>query len=319
MTSPVVPALQKPLVGILTTLSREEDYPSTRRIMEEADKAGIPVKRFDAKSIALMTDREGLHFFYKGQKYDTPPMDVLIPRISSKPNPMDNYHALLDLKQLQAMGIPVLNTASAIENAEDKFITHQLLAIDKLPQPKSLYSPFPGEVEELENLEGDILVNKSLRGSKGKGVEFLPRREVAERIGNDNFVQEIAKGEKGVDYRYLVIHGKVTAAMKRKAANGGFLSNASLGGNVEAVKIDPEMEELAIKSAKALNLEVAGVDIMTTEQGPVVIEVNSTPGFIGLEKATGKNIAAEILQAALGKYEQSKIAKQSQLQLNEVA
>lgn len=298
------PSSSHPVVGILTTFRREEDFPSTKRLIQEAQENGIEVKRFDPTSIALMTDTDGLHFFYKGVEYDKPPFDVLIPRISSKPNPTDNYPALLDLRQLEAMGIPVLNTADAIEDAEDKFKTHQLLAKKHIPQPRSLYSPYPGEVEEIGQLKGDMLVLKTLRGCKGQGVEFLKRREVANRIGSDNFAQEIAEGEKGVDYRYLVINGKVIAAMKRSAVDGGFLSNASLGGAVEPVEIDPTMEKLAIKAAKAIDLDIAGIDIMTTDAGPVVIEVNSTPGFIGLEKATGQNIAALILQAAEDKYRQ---------------
>lgn len=296
--------LSYPVIGILTTYRREEDYPSTKRLMQEAEKEGIQVKRFDPTSIALMTDNEGLHFFYKGVKYEKPPFDVLIPRISSKPDPNANYPALLDLKHIEAMGIPVLNTASAIENAEDKFVTHQLLAQERLPQPKSLYSPYPGSVdEELSHLKGKFLVHKVLKGCKGMGVEFLPRRDVEESLSQGTFVQEMASGEKGVDYRYLVIHGNVVAAMKRKAADGGFLSNASLGGQVESVPVEPELAELALKAAKAVQLDVAGIDIMKTNEGPTVIEVNSTPGFIGLEKATGQNIAKEILNAAIQKYE----------------
>jgi ribosomal protein S6--L-glutamate ligase len=298
----MTPTDKKPVIGILTTFRREEDYPSTKRLMQEAEKAGIRVKRFDPTSIALMTDAKGLHFFYKGQKKDKIPFDILIPRISSKPNPQDNYAALLDGKHFEAMGVTVLNSANAIENAEDKFVSHQLLAKAKLPQPRSLYSPYPGEVEELKHLKGDTLVQKTIRGCKGMGIEFLNRRRVSSTISGENFAQELADVEIGTDYRYLVIHGKVVAAMKRSAADGGYLSNASLGGDVHAVPLDPEMSDIAVKAAKALNLEIAGVDLMKSKKGPVVIEVNSTPGFTGLERATGKNIAAEIIAAAVDKF-----------------
>jgi ribosomal protein S6--L-glutamate ligase len=300
-----IAADKKPVIGILTTNRREEDFPSSKRLMEEAKKAGYQTKRFDPSSIALMTDNDGLHFFYKGKKFDQFPFDVLVPRISSKPNPIDNYPALLDLKHVEATGIPVLNSSLAIENAEDKFVTHQLLAKAKLPQPRSLYSPFEGEVEELGQLKGDTLVLKNLRGCKGNGVEFLNRIDTMEQIGPGNFAQELATGPKGVDFRYLVVNGQVKAAMKRSSADGGFLSNASKGGNVEGVQPNPIMSDMAIKAAKALNLDVAGVDIMNTDEGPIVIEVNSTPGFIGLEKATGKNIAKMILDAAIQKYQDS--------------
>ena len=198
------------------------------------------------------------------------------------------------------MGVPVLNRADSIENADDKWKTHQALAKAGLPQPRSYYFPEKETSSLSTGLKGEHFVLKSLKGSKGNGVEKKKKGENVTTLSTQDFVQQQVQGKEGTDYRYLVLNGQVLAAMKRVAPEGQFLSNIAQGAKPERVEIDPKMADLAVKASKALNLQVAGVDMMLDdEEGPVILEVNGTPGFMGLEKATGLNIAEHFLKAAV--------------------
>jgi ribosomal protein S6--L-glutamate ligase len=296
---------KKPVIGILRDPEfRKKSGTDADRMLQEAKKQGYDVKLFYTDDFALLADKTGLSIGYKGKKLDSLPFDILLPRIA---NGLSDATYLL-LKQFEIMNIPMLNNLASIYNSENKFITHQVFAQHKLPQPKSLYSPKPKHPQLLDTLQGnDLLVLKGLTGYKGDSVQFLNRHAVTQQLSDTNFVQERSKGPAAQDYRYFVIDGQVVSAMKRTATKAGELrSNWGQGGKVEPVAIDPEMAKLAVQATKALKLDMSGVDIMETPEGPILIEINSSPGIQAQEMGSGENIATLVLNTLKNKFNRIK-------------
>jgi ribosomal protein S6--L-glutamate ligase len=202
------------------------------------------------------------------------------------------------------MGVFSLNESVAISRARDKLRALQLLSRSGIGMPVTGFASSPDDTDDLLDLVGGApVVVKLLQGTQGKGVVLAETRKAAESV-IDAFrglsahflVQEFVKEAGGSDIRCFVIGGKVVAAMKRQAPDGEFRSNLHRGGSAEVVKITPEERATAVRAAKIVGLSVSGVDILRSNHGPAVMEVNSSPGLEGIERATGKDIAGMIIQ-----------------------
>lgn len=216
--------------------------------------------------------------------------DFIIPRTGSE----TSYFTLAVLRQYERMGVSMINGAEAVEACADKLQTLQLLSASGLPIPRTILGKFPVDVDLIEKELGFPVVVKTLRSTRGAGVVLCNDREqfdsLASLLGDANpsadfIFQQYIRHSHGRDVRLLVIGDKVSAAMERRSQNGSFKSNISLGGSGFCIQPPPEMAELAIKAAKALRLDIAGIDILYDETGYRICEANSSPGFQGLEKA----------------------------------
>jgi len=226
--------------------------------------------------------------------------DAVIPRIGSK---VTSYGAAI-LRQFEVSGVYSLNGSVAITRSRDKLRAHQLLARKNIAMPITSYAHSANATEDLIKFVGGApLIVKVLSGTQGRGVLLAETNKAAESLINaflnleaDFLVQEFIKEAGGSDIRCFVIGDKVFAAMKRQSAEGDFRSNLHIGGSAEPVKLRPEERAVAVKAAKSLGLDVAGVDIVRSSHGPLVLEVNSSPGLEGIEKVTGKDIATAIIE-----------------------
>ncbi len=236
-----------------------------------------------------------------------PKMDVVLPRVGST---VSDYSLAL-IRQMELMGYPLVNRAAAIELARHQYLTLQALAGAGLPVPDSvLVNRAEGWESAVERLGGYPLVVKLVSGRQGRGVALLTGSEEAERARTllmhqrrGLLLQRYYPPESRRDLRVLVIGGRALAAMTLKPAAGEFRGNVHLGGAVSNLAPEGEPAELAVKATAALGLEVAGVDILQTDEGPRLLELNYSPGFKGLEQASGRDIAAELVQFVVSQFE----------------
>jgi ribosomal protein S6--L-glutamate ligase len=226
--------------------------------------------------------------------------DAVIPRIGAS----ITFYGTAVVRQFEMMGVFSLNESVAISRSRDKLRSMQLLARKGIGLPVTGFANSPNDTDDLLDLVGGApVVVKLLEGTQGKGIVLAETRKAAESVVeafrglNANFlVQEFVKEAGGSDIRCLVIGEKVVAAMKRQAIEGEFRSNLHRGGSAELIKISPEERSTAVRAARIMGLNVAGVDILRSNHGPVVLEVNSSPGLEGIEKATGKDVAGTIIE-----------------------
>ncbi|OSP54679.1 30S ribosomal protein S6--L-glutamate ligase [Pseudoruegeria sp. SK021] len=236
--------------------------------------------------------------YYNGEKLPT--FDAVIPRIGASVT----FYGTAVLRQFEMQGVFPLNESVAIGRSRDKLRSMQLLAREGIGLPVTTFANDPKQTEEVLKLAGGApLVVKLLEGTQGIGVVLADTdrsaKSVIEAFRGANvhvLVQEFIKEAGGTDIRALVVGGKVIAAMKRTGAEGEFRSNLHRGGSAAAIKISPEERSTAIRSARAMGLNVCGVDMLRSNHGPVVMEVNSTPGLEGVEKATGIDVAGKIIE-----------------------
>ena len=229
-----------------------------------------------------------------------PRLDAVIPRIG---NSITSY-GMAVVRQFDLMGSFCVNKAAAIGASRDKLFAHQILAQYQIDMPVTAFAHSPHDTSELIDIVGGApLVMKLLEGTQGKGVVLGETQKAAESVIGAfrglraNFlVQEFIKEASGTDVRCLVIGGKVIAAMKRQAEEGEFRANVHQGGAVTATKISKAERAIAVKAAKVVGLGIAGVDILRSDNGPKVLEINSSPGFQGIERATGLDIATTMIE-----------------------
>jgi ribosomal protein S6--L-glutamate ligase len=229
--------------------------------------------------------------------------EAVLPRIGTA----GTTYSIAVVRHFELMGVPVVNRSTAIEQAKNKLACLQVLAAKGVPVPDTLMSRYPRDLDKLMKLvAGPPLILKLLRGTQGTGVIFAESKASVESmletiwsLGEDIMIQRFVAESKGKDIRALVIDGEVRAAMRRIGAEGEFRSNIHRGGVGEPVKLPRPYERVAVKAAEAAGLDLAGVDILESSAGPMVIEVNASPGFEGLEEATNQNIARMFVQAAL--------------------
>ena len=292
----------------IAILSRNPKLYSTRRLVEAAQERGHQAKVVDVLRcyMDITSHRPGIH--YKGENLSG--FDAVIPRIGASVT----FYGTAVLRQFEMMGTYPLNESVAITRARDKLRSLQLLSRKGIGLPVTGFAHAPDDIQDLIKMVGGApLVIKLLEGTQGIGVVLAETPKAAESVIEafmglhaNILVQEYIKEAGGADIRCFVIGEKVVAAMKRQAKEGEFRSNLHRGGSAAVIRITPEERSTAVRAAKTMGLNVAGVDILRSNHGPVVMEVNSSPGLEGIENATGKDVAGSMIDfiqknAALGK------------------
>ena len=282
----------------IAILSRNPKLYSTARLMEAAKQRGHSVRVFDVLRCYMNITSMRPEIHYRGEVVEG--YDAVIPRIGASVT----FYGTAVLRQFEMMGVFPLNESVAITRARDKLRSLQLLARKGIGLPVTGFAHSPDDVQDLiKMVNGAPLVIKLLEGTQGIGVVLAETQKAGESVIEafmglraNILVQEYIKEAGGADLRCLVIGEKVVAAMKRQAKEGEFRSNLHRGGSASLVRITPEERSTAVRAARTMGLNVAGVDILRSNHGPVVMEVNSSPGLEGIEKATGKDIAGQILE-----------------------
>ncbi len=282
----------------IAILSRNPKLYSTARLIEAAKQRGHEVRVLDVLRCYMNITSMRPEIHYRGEVVSG--TDAVIPRIGASVT----FYGTAVLRQFEMMGVFPLNESVAITRARDKLRSLQLLARKGIGLPVTGFAHSPDDVQDLiKMVNGAPLVIKLLEGTQGIGVVLAETQKAGESVIEafmglkaNILVQEYIKEAGGADLRCLVIGDKVVAAMKRQAREGEFRSNLHRGGSASLVRITPEERSTAVRAARTLGLNVAGVDILRSNHGPVVMEVNSSPGLEGIEQATGKNIAGEIVE-----------------------
>jgi ribosomal protein S6--L-glutamate ligase len=293
-----VPTSPPPRLGLL---SRKRSLYSTRRLLEAARARGLRPVVLDVLACDLVLDRDRPSLLHKGK--EVRPLSVALPRIGAS----ITVPGLSVVRQLEAMGTPLLNGSLAIEQSRDKLRALQILCKRGLPVPRTVRARVGASVGPLvESVGGLPVILKLLRGTQGIGVMIAHSLAEVEsilgtlhKLGQELLVQEFVAEAKGSDLRVLVVGDRVVGAMRRSAKMGEFRANLHRGGRGELVELPAGHEKLALDATRALGLELAGVDLLEGKDGPVVAELNSTPGFEGLERATGKDVAGAIIDRCL--------------------
>jgi len=273
-----------------------------RRFLSEGRDMGIDVKVFHPEQFDLLVTAEDKESVLIDGKLISLP-DFVLPRTYVIDT---GYFALAVIRQLERLGVHIYNDSACIEMVADKLHTHQVLIQSDLPTPTTMLAKFPVDVELVEREIGFPVVVKTLLGVNGSGVFLLENKSafmdlmalIAETSPNIQLIfQKFIAKSKGRDLRLFVVDGKVVASMERRAAEGGFKANYSQGGQVVEFIPDKAAEDLAIKTAEILNIQVAGIDLLFAEDGYTICEANTFPGFKGLESCCDVNIPREIFEA----------------------
>ena len=281
----------------IVMLARNAGLYSHRRLKEAAEARGHQLDIVDTLRCTMTIASRRPEVFYNGE-----PLlgyDAVIPRIGAS----ITQYGLAVLRQFETMGVYPLNESVAIGRSRDKLRSTQLMARDGIGLPVTTFAHDPKQTEHVIKMAGGApVVVKLLEGTQGIGVVLADTERSAKSVveafrgANVNImVQEFIKEAGGTDIRALVVDGKVVASMMRSGAEGEFRSNLHRGGSAKSERISPEERATAVRAAKAMGLNVCGVDMLRSNHGPVVMEVNSSPGLEGVEKATGKDIAGAII------------------------
>lgn len=289
-------------------LSRGESLYSTQRLFIAGKNNGHEMEIIDPLGCHLNLSDRKPEMLYQGKKLDY--FDAIIPRFGSS----INFHGTAILRQFEAMGIYTLNKPQAISIARDKLSSLQMLSRAKVKIPKTAYAYDVDNITALiKSASGIPLVVKVVSGTHGRGVILAPTANSAysliETFRNQNvdiIVQEFIQESKGSDLRCLVIGNSVVAAMKRTAQPGEFRSNLHCGGTSEIIKLTQREEEIAIQATKIIGLNVAGVDIIRSRRGALVLEVNASPGLEGIETTTSIDIANLVIKFIEKNYRKTK-------------
>lgn len=282
----------------IAILSRNAKLYSTRRLIEAAKVRGHGVWVLDVLRcyMNIASHRPSIH--YKGE--DLTGFDAVIPRIGASVT----FYGTAVLRQFEMMGVYPLSESVAITRSRDKLRSLQLLSRKGIGLPVTGFAHAPDDIDDLIRMVGGTpVVIKLLEGTQGIGVVLADNKKTAQSLIEaflglkvQILVQEFIKETAGSDIRCFVIGDKVVAAMKRQAPEGEFRSNLHRGGTASVVRITPEERSTAIRAAQTMGLNVAGVDVLRSNHGPLVMEVNSSPGLEGIETATGKDIAGGIIE-----------------------
>ncbi|CAM2986772.1 30S ribosomal protein S6--L-glutamate ligase [Flavobacterium frigoris] len=284
-------------IGVLA--SNPELY-SNKRIMEAGEMRGHEMHFLNIKECYMKLDAQTPEIHYRGGIILNQ-FDAIIPRI----RPSITFYGCALTRQFEALKVYSLNSANAITQSRDKLFSLQLLLNSGIGIPTTGFANSPLDTNDLiKMVGGSPLIVKLLEGTQGKGVVLAETKKAAESVINafksvnaNILVQEFIKEADGKDLRLFVIDGKVVATIQREAMPGEFRANIHLGGTASIIKPTAEEKKIAIKAAKAMDLKVAGVDIIRSSKGPLLLEVNSSPGLEGIEGATNKDIAGEMIKA----------------------
>lgn len=284
-------------IGLLAT---DKSLYSNKRLMEAGKARGHEMYFYNIQQCYMRLDTVTPEVRYRGGSI-IQDLDAIIPRI----RPSMTFYGCALLRQFHSIGTYCLNSDTAISQSRDKLFSSQLFSANDIQIPITGFAKSPLDTKDLINMVGGApLVIKLLQSAQGKGVVSAETDKAAESVINafkslqaNILVQEFIKEAAGKDLRCFVVNGKVVASIERSAPKGEFRSNIHMGGTAKKIKITLEERRLAIKAAKILNLAVAGVDIIRSNKGPLLLEVNSSPGLEGIETATGKDIANEMIMA----------------------
>jgi ribosomal protein S6--L-glutamate ligase len=281
-------------IGIL---SRNKNLYSTRRLIEAAEERGHEVHVLDVLRcyMNITSHRPSIH--YKGEELSG--FDAVIPRIGASVT----FYGTAVLRQFEMMGVYPLNESVAITRSRDKLRSLQLLARKGIGLPVTGFAHSPDDIQDMMKMVGGApSVIKLLEGTQGIGVVLAETKKAAESVieafmglKTNILIQEFIKESGGTDIRCFVVGGRVVAAMKRQGAEGEFRSNIHRGGSATLVRLTPEERSTAVRAAKITGLNVCGVDILRSNHGPLVMEVNSSPGLQGIETTTEKDVAGMII------------------------
>ena len=280
-------------------LARNASLYSHKRLKQAAEERGHALDIVDTLRCTMTIASRRPEVWYNGQSLKG--YDAVIPRIGAS----ITQYGLAVLRQFETMGVYPLNESVAIGRSRDKLRSTQLMARDGIGLPVTTFAHDPKQTEEVIKLAGGApLVVKLLEGTQGIGVVLADTDRSAKSVVEafrgakvNIMVQEFIKEAGGTDIRALVVDGKVVAAMKRTGAEGEFRSNLHRGGSAEQIKISGQERATALAAAKCMGLNVCGVDMLRANHGPVVMEVNSSPGLEGVENATGIDVAGRIIEA----------------------
>ena len=272
---------------------------STKRLKEEAMLRGHEVKVIKYKECYATIEQNKPEVSYRGEVLKG--FDAVIPRIASS---MTRYGTAI-VRQFEMQGVYTPSSSIAITRSRDKLRTLQLLARAGVGIPKTVFTRNTGDFDDLIDEVGEVpVIIKLARGTHGNGVVMAETKKAAKSVlqafyvmdddGTNILLQEFVKESAGTDIRVFIVGGKVIASMKRQSLDDDFRSNLHQGGEGTPIKLSDEERKTALKAAKAMGLSVCGVDLMPSARGPLVLEVNSSPGF-GIERVTGRNVAGPIL------------------------
>jgi len=281
----------------IVILSRRKSIYSTRRLVEAGKERGHEMRVVDTLHCYMNIASHRPMVYFKTEALAG--FDAVIPRIGAS----ITFYGTAVLRQFEMMGVFPLNESVAITRSRDKLRSLQLLSRKGIGLPVTGFAHSPDDIAGLIDIVGTApIVIKLLEGTQGIGVVLAETKQAAQSVieafmGLDAniLIQEFIKESGGADIRCLVVGDKVVAAMKRQAREGEFRSNLHRGGSATIIKLTPEERSTAVRAANIMGLNVAGVDILRSNHGPVVIEVNSSPGLEGIERATGKDIAGMII------------------------
>lgn len=289
------------LIGVL---SRGPSLYSTRRLVEAAEQRGHDVTVIDHANCSLLIDRQGGQLLHRGKRLKLP--DVCIPRIGASVTAL----GMTVINQLDLLNVPHTTSAHGLGLARDKMRCLQFLASKGIAVPNTMLCTNSHEAPNIVRWVGDYpVVVKLLESTHGIGVALADHRyqlqrtvEAFLRLQNRVILQEFIAEAAGVDLRAFVVDGQIVAAMQRSAEKGEFRANMHLGAEASVAKLSYEEEQIALRAAKFLGLDVAGVDLIRSERGSLVMEVNASPGLEGIENCTGVDIAGAIVTAAENRF-----------------
>lgn len=283
----------------IAILSRDPKLYSTRRLKEAGEKRGHKVEIIDHMKCVLLIEKKNPMVWYNGRKLDY--IDAVIPRIGASVT----FYGAAVVRQFEMMKVFTVVESQALIRSRDKLRSLQILSRAGLGLPKTIFMDYTKDTEGIiEAVGGAPVVIKLLEGTQGLGVVLAENKKAAQSVieafhgvKTRIIVQEFIKESKGADIRAFVVNGEVVGSMRRQATREGeFRSNLHRGGVATVVKLDRHQKHAAIEAAKKMGLGVAGVDMLASKRGPLIIEVNSSPGLEGIEGATKVDIAGKIYQ-----------------------
>lgn len=282
----------------IAVLSRNSGLYSTRRLIEAAQKRGHHAEVIDPTRCDIVIEKRKPEIYFKGRHLND--IHAVIPRIGASVT----FYGTAVVRQFEMMHVFTAVESQALVRSRDKLRSLQILSRAGLGLPKTVFTNYSRNVKDIiERVGGAPLVIKLLEGTQGLGVVLAETNNAAESVIEAFnglqarvIVQEFIKEAGGADIRAFVVDGHVVGAMKRQSKEGEFRSNLHRGGTASVVKLSDEEEIAAIKAARAMSLGVAGVDMLRSERGPLILEVNSSPGLEGIEGATGIDIAKKIIR-----------------------
>lgn len=280
----------------IAILSQGEGLYSTRSLLNAGNNRQHNMEVLDPGYCRMEIENGEAKLIYQNEIINK--FDAIIPRIGSS----NTYYGSSVVRQFEAQGVFSVSTADGILHTRDKWICSQILVQSKIPIPKTVFASFFEYEEQIHSFNGKPIIIKLLEGTHGEGViltesvqNALSTIETLNASGIKFVLQEYIEESNGSDIRVIVVDGVAVAAMKRKSKAGDFRSNLHKGGSSEVIELTDMEEKVAIKAAKAMGLGFCGVDILQSKRGPLVLEINSSPGLEGIESTTGKNISKSVI------------------------